>query len=164
MNPGWPADALAALRGYREPAAIPLWPPAPGWWLLVALLLALVVALAWRWRRRHRQTAASRVARDELARLRRQFASGHDAARYVRGLSTLLRRYALAVFPRHRVAALTGDDWLGFLDRHGGRGRFVNGPGRRLVDAPYRPDPDVQPEVLAALVEDWIRRNGRART
>lgn len=164
MNPGWPADALAALRGYRDPAAVDWWPPAPGWWLVAALLLVLIAAVAWRWRQRRRQTAAARVARRELAHLRREFAAGRDASRYVRGLSKLLRRYALAVFPQHRVAALTGDDWLVFLDRHGGRGRFADGPGRRFIDAPYRPESDVQPELLAALVEDWIRCNGRAPT
>ena len=56
-------------------------------------------------------------------------------------------------------ASLTGDDWLKFLDRHGGGGRFLAGPGRQLLEAPYRPSVDVSTEDLLVLVQEWIRHN-----
>jgi len=155
-------DPLAGLRGYHLPDPVGWWPPAPGWWLLAALLLAVAVALAWWWLRRRRRTAAARQAQRELAWLRRTAGQAHDAAAYTRSLSKLLRRYVLTVFPRREVAALTGEAWLAFLDRHGGGGRFASGPGRQLVEAPYRPAADLPVGQLADLVEDWIRRNAEA--
>jgi hypothetical protein len=150
---------LAELRGYHLPEPVSWWPPAPGWWLLLAVaVLAGALALWWVLRRR-RCHAAARQAADELKILRGSLATRRDHAEFVRGLSRLLRRYVLAAFPDQPVAALTGDDWLAFLDAHGGDGRFRDGPGRQLVDAPYRPAADVAAEDLAALVADWIWRN-----
>jgi hypothetical protein len=57
------------------------------------------------------------------------------------------------------VAALTGEDWLRFLDAHGGGNRFVAGDGRQLVDAPYRPPGHGAAEPLVGLVAAWLRSN-----
>lgn len=153
-----PQDPLAGLHGYRLPEPVSWWPPAPGWWLLAGVLLALAVALAWWWRRRRGRTMAVRQARRELRHLRQTYATHNDDLGYLRGLSALLRRFVLARWPRSQVAGLTGQDWLTFLDTHGGNGRFRDGPGRHLADAPYRPVAEVAPGDVAALIEDWINR------
>lgn len=153
-------DPLADLRGYHLPDPVSWWPPAPGWWLLALLGIALVVALASWLLRRYRRGAARRVARSELAGLRAAFARDQEAAAFARGLSRLLRRVALARFPRDQVAGLAGEDWLAFLDDHGGNGRFVEGPGRLLVEAPYRPTSKLPVDELADLARGWIARNG----
>ena len=152
-------DPLAGLRDYHLPEAVSWWPPAPGWWLLLALLLLVVLALSWWMVRLRRCRAAARQAAHELKALRAALTEQRDSAAFIRGLSRLLRRYALAAFPGETAAALTGEDWLAFLDAHGGDGRFRDGPGRQLVEAPYRPAADVAADELADLVRDWIRRN-----
>jgi hypothetical protein len=141
------------------PDPVGWWPPAPGWWLLAALLLGLVAVLFVLLRRRRRCRAATRAAVAELARLRADAAVDDGAGATLRALSRLLRRYALAVYPREQVAGLSGEDWLHFLDAHGGDGRFASGPGRTLAEAPYRPAAAVDLAALADLVGDWIRRN-----
>ena len=153
------ADALAELRAYRMPEPVSWWPPAPGWWVVFAILLGPAGWLAWRAWRRHRQTAAARAARRALNALRGDYARTGDAAAFCRELSALLRRYAIARWPRQQVAGLTGADWLDFLDRHGGDGMFASGPGRQLLDAPYRPGPDLQVTAVADVVERWLARN-----
>lgn len=157
-----PADALAGLRGYRLPDPVAWWPPAPGWWVVATLLLVAAGVLAWWTLRQRRCTAAAREAQRELARLRRDQRQAQDPTAAVRSLSKLLRRYVLAKFARHEVASLTGDAWLAFLDANGGGGRFRDGPGRQLVEAPYRPVADRSVEPLVDLVEDWIRHNREA--
>jgi hypothetical protein len=158
-----PADPLAQLRGYHFPAPVSWWPPAPGWWVLGGLLLALIAAGAWVLLRRRRRRAAARRAQEELQALRAALATGRDPAAFVRGLSRLLRRFALARFPRREVAGLTGADWLAFLDANGGGGRFRDGPGRLLTEAPYRPAGEIPAEELADLACDWILRNAEGR-
>ncbi len=165
LNPGaMPApDPLADLRGYHLPDPVSWWPPAPGWWLLALLGLSLLVLLAGWLVRRHRRGAAARAAQAELTALRAALAQDGDAAACARGLSRLLRRFALVRFPRRAVAGLSGEEWLAFLDAQGGGGRFQTGPGRLLLDAPYRPPQDLPVAELASLVEDWIRRNRQSR-
>ncbi|MGB8146722.1 MAG: DUF4381 domain-containing protein [Chromatiaceae bacterium] len=163
MNPGAMAapDPLADLRGYHLPDPVSWWPPAPGWWLLALLGLSLLILLAGWLVRRHRRGAAARAAQAELTALRATLAQDGDAAACARGLSRLLRRFALVRFPRRVVAGLSGEAWLAFLDAQGGGGRFQSGPGRLLLDAPYQPPQDFPVAELASLVEDWIRRNQR---
>jgi hypothetical protein len=152
-------DPLAGLRGYHLPDAVAWWPPAPGWWLVAGLLLVLVAGLSWYLLRRRRRRAAARLALEELAGLRKALAEGRDIDAFVRGLSRLLRRFALARFARGRVAGLTGERWMAFLDAHGGGGRFRESPGRLLAEAPYRPGMELPGNELADLVESWIRHN-----
>ncbi len=161
-DPSSIGDPLAALRAYHMPEPIGWWPPAPGWSMLLILLVTALGAFVWWLAVRRSGSAAARHARRELRQLRRELAYSNDNARFIRQLSKLLRRYALAVFPRDQVAALTGEAWLTFLDAHGGNGQFRDGPGRELLDAPYRPTVTGSVEQLATLVDDWIGHN-RAR-
>lgn len=156
---GREVDPLAGLRGYHLPDALSWWPPAPGWWVMMATLLALVIGLAvWLYRRR-RRTAAARLALRELQLMRREHAQHGDSLVFVRQLSRLLRRYAMASFPRQEVAALSGGEWLHFLDRHARTTVFTTDDGAALVEASYRGAAVESPERYAALVEDWIRHN-----
>jgi len=156
-------DPLAGLRAYHLPASVSWWPPAPGWWLLAVLLLVSAAVLTGYLVHRHRGRAAARLALSELGALREQLAAGQGTAVFLPALSRLLRRFALARFPRARVAGLAGDPWLSFLDLHGGNGRFSAGPGRALVEGPYRPQTELPANELADLVEEWIRHNQERR-
>ncbi len=159
MTPAGMPDPLAELRGYQLPEPVSWWPPAPGWWLLVLLGLLLIAATVGWMVRRYRLGAVTRAARDELSRLRSAYGRDGDATALAMGLSRLLRRVALSRFPRRRVAGLTGQDWLAFLDEQGGNGRFRDGPGRLLVEAPYRPRDELPVEELVELARDWIKSN-----
>lgn len=154
------ADPLAGLRPYQLPLAPPWWPPAPGWWLLLGLAAGLLLAMLW-WRRRaRRQRAPVVLASRELAALAAAWRRDGDNAAYLRGLSALLRRFVLARFPAHGVAGLCGDAWLAFLAGRDGGDGFRTGPGRQLLDAPYRRASDADVVALAALIARWILRNG----
>ena len=156
MNP----DPLAQLRDYHLPEPVSWWPPAPGWWLLALLGLTLFIwlvraVLKWRQGR-----AARRSALRELKDLERTFDQQGDGPMLLRGLSRLLRRFALARFPRDQVAGLSGTAWLEFLDRQHPAQGFLNGPGRLLLDAPYRSAPTTEelPDLIR-LVRRWIADN-----
>lgn len=144
---------LSQLRDIHLPAPVSWWPPAPGWWGVLALLL-LLGALAYVFYSRRRRNRWRRSALSELEGLR-------DAApeQMLRGLSVLLRRVAISRFPRRDVAALTGEAWLVFLDRILGDGtEFQSGVGRVLISGPYADDARVDGAYLLALCERWIKR------
>lgn len=159
------ADPLADLRDIHLPEPVSWWPPAPGWWLLVLLALALLAVLGWWLRRawrRHRRRARVEAELDALLAAHR---AGGDARALAAGVSLLLKRVALARWPRPEVAGLSGADWLAFLDRTGGHGDFADGPGRALARAGYGAPEPVEAEALGAAARAWIRgvlKGGRA--
>ncbi len=153
------------LRDIHLPPAPPFWPPAPGWWIVAAVLLAL---LAWggqaAWRQLRLRRRRQRVMA-VLARLESGLASDRSPASLAQ-ISVLLRRLALMRFPRAKVATLTGNAWLRFLDESGGQGRFADGPGRVLGSGPYQRalPADLDIVGLVALVREWVDRNSRGMT
>ncbi|GAB3381353.1 DUF4381 family protein [Lysobacter fragariae] len=122
------------LRDIHELPAPPLWPPAPGWWLLAATLIAIFV-VAWylRLRRLHRRRAIAAVFDDALGHAK-------DEPARIAAMSDLLRRAA-----RRRDAGadkLHGDAWLRFLDAGNPAAGFSDGVGRLLLDGGFRSDAD----------------------
>ncbi len=161
--PGTPAAQMPqpdlqqalALRDIHPPGPPPAWPPAAGWWVLLALTAAGLAALSLRGWRAWRARVRRRRILEELAGIGARAQGAALAAE----VSALLKRVALARFDRREVAALTGSHWLAFLDHHGGRGRFAAGPGRVLAEGPYAPAPELEPQALLDLARDWIGRN-----
>ena len=157
------AQPALQLRDIHLPAEPGLWPPAPGWWILVALLLVLLAWAAWVATHRYR---LHRQRQRILAMLGELEQDSDTTPEKIARISILLRRLALMRYPRQRVAALTGRDWLGFLDASGGQGRFSQGPGQVLASGPYQPalPADLDTRVLVSLVRDWVKKNtGRRR-
>ena len=145
------------LRDLHLPEAVGWWPPAPGWWLLLALLLLAAsygLIRAWQaWRR----DAARRAALAELARVQAVWAADRNVVALGARLSPLLRRTMLAYCPRQEVAGLTGSEWLAWLDRGLDDRPFSNGPGRFLLDLPYRRPAELL-EVDAPRLIETVRR------
>jgi len=108
MNPD-PAS-LANLRDIVTPPLVPWWPPAPGWWFLLAALSVITVVVAvHRWRR-WRANAYRRAA------LRAIRGAGSAAS-----VAEILKRVVLVAYPRTQVASLTGSAWVNWLAATGGR-------------------------------------------
>ena len=157
-----PVDPLAALHDIHAPPPPEWWPPAPGWWIVCAVSLLLLGWGAWRLWRFYRRTAYKRAALRELRRLRQAAHRGESPHTVVRDLAVLLRRVALAVYPREQVAGLHGRAWLEFLDATGGDGAFSGGVGKYLAHAPYMREMPAHlgddQELLLQLARRWIRR------
>lgn len=151
-----PEQLLLELREIQLPESVPLWPPAPGWWVLV---LAVSVVLLWGTVTVYRRRALRRQALGELRRLARSYRTDGNPLTLVKGISALLRRVALAGAPRSEVAGLIGPRWLAWLDRRGDDNSFSRGPGQILAAAPYTPTAEFDAEGLLALVRHWILRN-----
>jgi hypothetical protein len=156
------------LRDIHVAMGNPWWPPAPGWWLLLGAVVALVV-LAWRFRGTWRVHVPIPFvtlgdwrwdAGRALRQLRRNPGQAPLKTRAAE-LSELLRRIAMARHGRAACAGLHGEDWLGWLADHDPSGFDWRRDGRLLLDAPYAPArPDRAREAeLDRLIEaagPWI--------
>ncbi len=140
------------LRDIHLPDGVSGWPPAPGWWLLLAVLTMVTMAV-WAVRRlRLRKQAMA-----ELQRIEQSFAEHGDSQRLASECSVLLRRAALSRFPRHEVAGLTGDAWLAFLNQHGKTALFDGETAATLLHAPYEKNFAGNPQALLHACRDWLQ-------
>ncbi len=151
MNP-----TLLDLKDIHEPEAIGWWPPAIGWWILAVTIPLLIICLIWLYKRLTRKTAL-KTAGKILAEIKQD--ASRDNLQKLCDLSVLVRRVAISVSPRAKVAGLTGRQWLEFLDSSVKGMPFSEGVGQLLADAPYRKTRPTEPEIsqLIDLCEDWLK-------
>ena len=156
MNNTAPALDLRDIHTAPPPE---FWPPAPGWWVLGVLAIALLtLAIVWLYRcyQLYRQRQRILAELDQLKALD----ANQQTAEFTTAVSTLLRRVALMRYTRQRVAPLIGMEWLRFLDETGGDGEFTTGAGQVLAHGPYVRHPqDVAADRLLGLARSWIKKN-----
>ena len=146
-------ESALPLRDLHLPEPAGWWPLAPGWWVVIALLLAAAAYLAWRWYRAWKHNAPRRHALRELARVEAAYLADRDAVMLGKQLSELLRRSMLAYAPRDEVAGLTGKAWLEWLDNGLSVPYFHTEGGKSLLTLPYRdPAGDFSDVDVGALV------------
>jgi hypothetical protein len=126
------------LRDLHLPEVVSWWPLAPGWYVVIAVLLVLFLYLLRLYLKRRSRGAARRHALRQLANLTAEFEQHGNAVAFSSEMSELLRRTMLAYAPRSEVAGLTGEAWLDWLDRDLDQPRFRGETGRKLLELPYR--------------------------
>jgi hypothetical protein len=136
--------SLDRLHGLAVPEAVSFWPPATGWWVLSALVLLALLVVVIRFIRIHRINAYRRAALFELQWIDSTLA-----------LATLLKRTALAAWPRDEVAELTGDRWIEWLGETGPR-PVPEELRSFLRDMPYLDPGRTPPHELMKFAADWI--------
>ncbi len=134
------AHNLSRLRDIALPDPPGIWPPAPALSCLLALLLLPLLALACNRIRKYHRNAYRRAGLKLL-----QDASSID------DLQIVLKRVALAAFPRARVAPLHGPDWHDFLQ--------ATCPGVRLSELQGTATGQAIPEPLRQQATRWIRHH-----
>lgn len=149
------SDPVAGLVDIPLPAPVSLWPQTWPARVLVAVIAVGLVVGCWqlvRWwiRNRYRREALA-----ELARVERMI-QVTTSAELSAALASLIRRTALAAFPREQIAALAGPAWLSFLDRTANTDDFTGGVGRTLEIGAYQPESSSTPALLGA-VRHWIK-------
>lgn len=152
-------DPLAQLRDIHLPEAVGFWPPAPGWWIMALMVIALLVAAltyAYRYYCRNRYR---RLALKALADLQ-AYLDNNDYCGYLQQLNRLLKQTALAAGHRVDIASLSGQAWLALLDKSANTKDFSHGVGHILLDGPYAKKPEnVDITELHQLSRRWIKRH-----
>ena len=144
---------LPELRDIHLPEGVSAFPPAYGWWVILGgiLLLLLLTELFLIVRRKSKK----RYALYLLAHVRQE-----NAAAALQ-MSEILRR--ICVYKYKEAAALYGQPWLDFLNRHA-KIKLEGASARLLLDAPYMnpASPGYAPqdvETLRRFSAGWIGEN-----
>lgn len=137
------------------PAPVPWWPPAPGWWVLLCLLIALLLVVP-------RVARSIRQRRQEQARLSRALLGLSDSLpdrEWLVAANTTVKRL-LKRQGNEEATRLFGDPWLDHLCATYPR---PNRPALEPLAADlYRPDislSDAQRQALKHELVRWLRHN-----
>lgn len=143
------------LRDIHLPEPISWWPLAPGWWLVLGIVVVAVIAAAlyWQWRERRR---IRRSALSELTAIETRYGEHRDTHRLAQELSRLARRAALATDPSRIGAAETGAAWRERLDDLSETGSTAEVIKTALERAPYRPAESIDGEALLQAFRPWL--------
>lgn len=141
------------IKDIHLPDEIIWWPLAPVWWfvLLSALFLALLI-----YRKHHTATARHKILLNEAQHLLERISQQQDDQAVIREVSVLLRRTAMSLYGRHRVAGLSAQSWLAFLDKTGGTQAFTDGAGSALLDQPYKKHSQFEREKILGMARQWL--------
>lgn len=148
---------LEKLRDIHLPEPVSWWPPAPGWWILAALIL-LAIAVFVRWSIKNtRQRRYRKLALRQLQTLYENWQQQRDDFVFAQAINRLLKQTALAAFPVRDVAALSGVEWLEFLDQKLKKPQFAQTDLRALATLHLREPAPIAADVLHRAAKQWIR-------
>ena len=139
------------------PSAPSWWPLEWGWWAVIITAIALIALVFFIVKRRQKNQHAKNEALTCLRSRQSSNVLSPSAAQ------DLVRQAALSYFPREKVAGLSGDDWLTFLDAQLAKPLFA-AKQSQWQQALYQDIPlmtDEQKKAQQQLVNDcetWLRK------
>jgi hypothetical protein len=120
MNTANPSNAAELpLADIHLPNMVSAWPPAIGWWLLTALIIALLIAaiiLIKRYRTKWGYRKAALRLLDQQYK-DHSIESHSDAMISIQSMLALLKRTAISAYPQQNIRARFGEQWVVFLNR-----------------------------------------------
>ncbi len=153
--------ALRSLKDIVVPQPVSWMPHTWGWLALGLILLAAILlwgmVLYRRWRRNAYRREALQILDEIEGDLRSQQTRDVASAR----LGELLKRTALAAWPRNTIAAVSGNEWVGFLSSHQGS-EIGSALKSYLDDFEYRGSATLSADATDDLLLDarrWIERH-----
>ena len=139
--------SLDRLHDLVVPPPVPWWPPTPGWWIVIGFVVVTLVAITVkgfiRWQ-------AARYRREALALL-------DDSSIPSSQWPAILKRCALAAWPRTTVAPLTGTMWEEFFSDSAPKETPAPGTGNRIEDLAFSKHADES--GLKDAASGWIRHH-----
>lgn len=141
-------DLMERMHGVVYPDAISMFPATIGWKLVGLWVLACLLLITIHQVRRYR---ANRYRREAIRLVSQVKPTEESAAQHI---ASLVKRTAIAAFPRSQVASLTGSQWQAFLLESSSE-KLESREALLLSSAAYNPGVDTVQVQQAAI--RWIR-------
>jgi len=152
-------DSLLQLRDIHEPANIGFFPLAPGWWIVIGLLIILLSVFFWL--KKYINTPKRKLKKQalkEFQRIKVNYAENGNKTLLLESVSSMLRKITLSYFPEKSGANLTGDEWLRHLDAMSRHPIFQTDCGRVFSGDQYKKNIAIDDHHLLNSLEQWITK------
>lgn len=173
-------DSLASLRDIHMPPPASNWPPAPGWIILLIIFCAITICVSIVIIRNYKVWQTRKHALALLKKYKKQYPKIINSQRACSLVNELLKKTAFAYYPRSAIAALTGQEWINFLNQslaHSSLKNKVlhkickpkdciknfNNVSKELLEYPYQNPQEVSLDELFSISHTWINNQQRLR-
>jgi len=163
---GQAPNPLEQLRDIHLPESVNAWELAPGWWVLIGLLVILLAYLVYRWLKTRHAMRLLKPATQELQNIANMVPDNQAIAQ----LSALLKRVSLIYYPKKEIAALSGAQWVDFLNRQSEQVIFNDDHKKVFSEIAYQPRKKLEASLWQQLVNQseialvTIIRNGARKS
>lgn len=147
-------DNLPELRDIHLPEGVSMFPPAYGWWVILASIIAIfiIIELVLFIRRKSKKLYAMRLIKQ---------VHNQNIVASALQMSEILRR--ICVYKYKAAAVLFGEEWIEFLNQHS-KSKLEGKAANLLIDAPYIAQDTKTYNVEDVLVlqnfcKNWIGEN-----
>jgi hypothetical protein len=153
--------ALKSLADIALPPPVSYMPQTWGWAALAIVVLLAIAVLLWLWLRRWQANRYRREALAELDALVAPAVGPAGSVDFQMKLAEIVKRTALAAWPRETVASLSGAGWAQFLGEHGPEKHKTEALIRLVNDREYAatPVPPDEQAALVAAIRQWIEKH-----
>ena len=155
MNP----DLMAQLRDIHAAPPVPWWPPAPGWWVVALLVLAVLVWFGRRLVSRYRVHQRRQQMLGWIDHLNATVDPQKDPHAYLSTLNRVFKVVALRAFPEQQCAGMSGEQWTDFLQQNL-NAKQSDEALSVLASGPYSPAPNFDSAIISELARAWIKQHG----
>lgn len=153
---------LAQMHDIQPPPPASAWPPGPGWWLLLAIVLAAVGIGLWAFWKHRQGQQYRRLALRQLDSLcaPEQSDAERNVQQHCAAISTLLKRAFLTAYPGARsfAGALAGADFSRLLAATLPEGKRLHADSH-WFSAAYNPNANLDTRELEAFARFWIKHH-----
>jgi hypothetical protein len=157
MNKTIAEASLDNLHDLIVPDAVGFFPPAPGWYIVTLLFVALLFHFVVQRYKEYKRTEYKREALKELETYEKR--SKED----VIALLSLAKRVGLVAFERNVIAKLSDDSWWDFMEKHSKvkvDAQLRVGLSKLLYDASYSMNDSLYTQT-SEFVTVWIKTHKR---
>lgn len=159
------AELLAQLADIHLPGEISYWPPAPGWWILAALIIATAIWSVIVIGRKIRQRRICSFALQELESIHHDYLASDKATKeadnaanllFVNQFNAVIRRVALWHYPDGGIASLGGEAWVDFIREKGDSSAMTEEIAKVISHGRFMPSCQVDTNQLLTFGQQWI--------
>lgn len=146
------------LSGLKDLHLLPepsVWPLAIGWWLVLGGLLVILVGIVTFYICWHQRPVVY-----ACRKARRIAQNCSDDLAYLKQISILLKRVAIATDGRQKIAPLSDEHWQEFLEKRV-KGCLTKGEAHLIAFAPYEQKLSISFDkaLLTQKVLQWIQKS-----
>lgn len=144
------------LRDIHMPEAISWWPLAFGWWILIALFLAVLAIAIWQLLRYQQGNRYRKLALAELNNLYSNWQSSADTATYLQTANQILKRAVFQANVNSDTSSLSGHQWAEHLNSYTNQS-LAEDSCKALAESIYMKEPDTNVEKLHLDLCTWLK-------